>query len=280
MPRDRRQGWVWAKMSGHVNEKNVCELFNDKKYCKQFAEALSIPAIQSASVGGLREESVSTVLGESSRGKTDLRLSCENGQHFNFSIKKSLAGQVFLITIDHFILGFEKQFNVTIPNDVKTAIELFWGSHESVPDIIQSVGTSPEYELRKHRLTACTLKEYDAKLYDSLLNWFKDNVGLLADFCFSKGLVSDERLWADYVWYINKVGENEVDRIIPIKEIISACEENKDLVCYGTMNNGTTIQLPFGFVQWHSPRRVIPGCIQFHHQYQALTNILKNDKHL
>ena len=122
MPRDRRQGWVWAKMSGHVNEKNVCELFNDKKYCKQFAEALSIPAIQSASVGGLREKSVSTVLGKRSRGKTDLRLSCENGQHFNFSIKKSLAGQVFLITIDHFILGFEKQFNVTIPNDSKRLI--------------------------------------------------------------------------------------------------------------------------------------------------------------
>lgn len=276
MQRNRRQGWTWAKISGHVNETNVCELFYDKKYREQFAEALSIPAIQSASVGGLREDSVRTVLGESSRGKTDLRLLCKNGQQFNFSIKKSLAGQVFLITIDHFISGFEKQFNVTIPNDVKTAIQLFWGSHESVTDIIQSVGTSREYEMRKHRLTACTLKEYDAGLYDSLLNWFKDNIGLLADFCFSKGLVSDDSLWADYVWYINKVGENEVDRIIPVKEIISACEENKDLVCYGTTHNGTSIQLPFGFVQWHSPRKVIPGCIQFHHLYKKLIKILQD----
>lgn len=277
MKRNRSQGWVWAKISGHVNEKKVCELFNDKEYCKRFSEVLSIPAIQSASVGGLHEKSISTVLGGSSRGKTDLRLLCEGGQHFNFSIKKSLSGQVFLITIDHFISGLEKQFNVSIPDDVKTAIQLFWGTHESVSDIIQSVGTSREYELRKHRLTACTLREYDIKLYDSLLNWFKNNIGMLADFCFSKGLVSDSSLWADYVWYINRVGENDVDHIIPVEEIISACEENKELVCYGTRFNGTTIQLPFGSVQWHNPRKVHPGCIQFRHQYQALIQILKND---
>ena len=276
MQRNRKQGWAWAKMSGHVNENSVCELFNDKEYRKQFAEALSIPRIKSASVGGLCEESVNTVLGDKSRGKTDLRLLCEGGSHVNFSIKKSLSGQVFLITIDHFISGFEKQFNVSIPDDVKTAIQLFWGSHESVTDIIQSVGTSREYELKKHRLTACTLKAYDINLYDSLLNWFKDNIGMLADFCFSKGLVSDSSLWADYVWYINRVGENDVDHIIPVEEIISACEENKELICYGTRFNGTTIQLPFGFVQWHSPRKAIPGCIQFHHLYQLLIKILKN----
>lgn len=44
---------------------------------------------------------------------------------------------------------------------------------------------------------------------------------------------------------------------------------------YGTKNGGSTIQLPFGFVQWHSPRKVIPGNLQFHHSYDKMIELSK-----
>lgn len=52
------------------------------------------------------------------------------------------------------------------------------------------------------------------------------------------------------------------------------CMENKAF--YGTRTGGSTIQLPFGFVQWHSPKKIIPGEIQFHHKYNEIINFLKD----
>lgn len=39
---------------------------------------------------------------------------------------------------------------------------------------------------------------------------------------------------------------------------------------------GTTIQMAFGFVQWHSPQKTIPGCIQFHHNYNKICTAMDN----
>lgn len=39
---------------------------------------------------------------------------------------------------------------------------------------------------------------------------------------------------------------------------------------YGYKNGGTTIQLPFGFVQWHQ------SSMQFHHSFDKIRNILKS----
>ena len=41
---------------------------------------------------------------------------------------------------------------------------------------------------------------------------------------------------------------------------------------YGNVGGGTTIQLPFGFVQWHSPTKKIPGDMQFHHNHEKISS--------
>ena len=43
---------------------------------------------------------------------------------------------------------------------------------------------------------------------------------------------------------------------------------------YGKVGGGTTIQLPFGFVQWHSPTKKIPGDMQFHHGYEKIKELV------
>ena len=103
---------------------------------------------------------------------------------------------------------------------------------------------------------------------DSLLNWFKDNIDKIADFCFSRGLAKDSSNWAQYVWYINLLGEDNVDTIFSITDIKSAVIKHKELVFPSKQNGGSTTQLPFGFVQWHQAK------MQFHHKFEKLAEIV------
>lgn len=76
--------------------------------------------------------------------------------------------------------------------------------------------------------------------------------------------------WADFVWYKNMLGENNVDDIFCIEHICSAVRNNaQGGTYYGNTNRGTTIQLPFGFVQWHQKK------LQFHHSYYKLTELCR-----
>lgn len=96
------------------------------------------------------------------------------------------------------------------------------------------------------------------------------------DFCFSKGLAKNSTDWANIIWYKNELGENEVNEIFTINEMCAVLSKNAEQETkYGNRGGGTTIQLPFGFVQWHSPTKIIPGCIQFYHNYYKIRNSLK-----
>lgn len=210
--------------------------------------------------------------GGKTKSKTDMWLFLSNGKRLNVSIKKDPGGQVFLIGIDRFIRGFESQYHKRIPEDVVRALELYFGSAADTVDIVQTYGsTNQSLELRKHRLVADTLMAYDDRLYNALLAWFNRNINELFDFCFSKGLAEHPEDWAHIVWYKNLVGENSFDTMIYLPELAGRIPP---AAAYGTRNGGSTIQLPFGFVQWHSPRKVIPGNLQFHHTYDKVLQLL------
>lgn len=53
MGRDRATGWQHAKLSGHENESDVEQLFNDDNFKVAFSKRLGIGEIASATVGGL-----------------------------------------------------------------------------------------------------------------------------------------------------------------------------------------------------------------------------------
>ncbi len=273
--RNRAEGWQHAKLSGHENERLIAELTEqDTAVQARLLEAAHIHGchIQSVEYGGLCETDVTSVFGGKTKSKTDMWLNLSNGQRLNVSIKKDATGQVFLIGIERFIEGFELQYRKEIPKDIKRALALYFGSAEDTIDIIDRFGgPNKALEIRKHRLVADTLKGYDPGLYAGLLQWFNANIVELFDFCFSKGLAQNSSDWAQIVWYKNMVDENQFDAIIHLPDIgnrIGATAE------YGKRNGGSTIQLPFGFVQWHSPRKVIPGSIQFHHDYRKVIDFI------
>jgi len=278
--RNRAEGWKHAKITGHENEELVKELFSKKgnfqvEFLKRIRKEDCL--ITTVDVGGLKERNVESILGGTTKSKTDLKITLNDGTLLKISIKKSLAGQVYLIPIKHFIDGYEKQYLEKIPDDVKRAIELYWGSAEDTVDIIEKFGTFITYEKYKHRAVADTIKNYKLSLYEKLLNWFQSKTYELFDFCFAKGLAKNQEDWANVVWYINKLGENDVDELF-LTDDLAKClaKEAYTETAYGKVNGGSTIQLAFGFVQWHSPKKIIPGCIQFHHKYDKIKKLKKS----
>lgn len=273
--RDRASGWKHAKLSGHKNEELVCDLLKTdlptQKRLETVAKIDQNDKLVDCDYGGLCETDVASIMGGKTKNKTDLTAVFASGKTLGVSVKKSLGGQVYLIKDGTFMRGMEKQYNITIPEKVKRAIQLFWGSAADVADIIDQYSHDSAvkvYELRKHRLTAQTLKSYNQALYDSLLQWFKENIYNITDFCFSRGLALEEQDWASVVWYKNLLGEHDVDAMYNIADLCQGAEKHKEKITYGTRNGGTVINLPFGFVQWHQ------DSMQFHHKHAEVAKLI------
>lgn len=276
--RDRASGWKHAKLSGHSNESLVKNLLDtDKVYLQSLLDRMGYgkEIVVETSIGGLHETNVPSVIGRKTKSKTDLKIKCQSGREINVSIKKSLGGQVYFVRAGLFIDVFEKQFGKKIPNDVVRAIELFWAAAEDAPKIIEDYADkndkkSYNLQVRHKSLNATTLKNYDSYLYNALLKWFRDNAYELAKISFTMGAARDKSEWSEFVWYINLLGENDVDEIFHIDDICNAvCKVADTETFYGSSNGGTTIQLPFGFVQWHQAQ------LQFHHNFDKVSSLLK-----
>lgn len=276
--RNRAEGWQYAKLSGHKNEDLVkIRLDTDEVFATSLLKRIDRPHshIVRTTIGGLHETNVPSVNGRKTKSKTDLKVYLDTNEVINISIKKSLGGQVYFVRAGLFIDTFEKQFNVKIPLDVQRAINLFWAAADDAVDIIKEYGDQVitknyDQQLRHKSLNATTLKTYNEHLYDVLLQWFTDNAYALAKLSFSMGAVCDSKEWSDFVWYINLLGENNIDDLLCIEDICNTVQKvAKGETYYGSSYGGTTIQLPFGFVQWHQ------GQLQFHHNYEKLCTLLK-----
>lgn len=275
--RNRASGWKHAKLSGHSNEALAKKLLeNNADYAEHFLSRLGLESetIDSISIGGLHEQNVPSVNGRKTKSKTDMKIICNSGRIIKISIKKSLAGQVYFVKADSFIEVFECQFHKTIPENVKRAIKLFWSASDDAPLIIQRYGNqkdtkSLDLQIRHKSLNATTLKNYDETLYTSMLQWFRDNIYELTKLSFAMGAAKDKDEWSDYIWYINLLNENSIDAVFYIEDICQAAVRSADSeIFYGKSNGGTTIQLPFGFVEWHQ------GQLQFHHSYKKICKLI------
>ena len=275
MERDRRDGWKHAKLTGHKNEDNITALVRETPELQQrILQCAGKQGVEILDVidGGLNETKVQSVLGNKTKNKTDLKILLSNKETINVSVKKSLGGQVYLIAASRFIAGYEKIYNQIIPDRVKRAMRLYWGEADDTLDIASEFkNDTPKkvyaYQIKKHRLVASTLSLYDSKMAEELLKWFDDNMFNIIDFCFSRGLAADESEKAEIIWYKNTVGENNIDTMLWLPQIKDGIFAKSS---FGKKLGGSTIQLPFGFVQWHQ------DSMQFHHNYDKLTSLFNN----
>lgn len=280
--RDRAEGWKHAKLSGHENEGKIEDLVrNDTRFQGRLLSRLGFAGrkVLRVSGGGLGESHVQSVFrnGEPTTPKADMYLDLDDGGRLTFSIKKCLSGQVYLVTGENFIEAYEAHY-AAIPDPVKRGIRLFWGGAADTAEIIDKFGTRKDYENRKRRVVADTLRAYDPRLHSEFLKWFVVNASNVTDLCFARGGAKNPSDWAQFVWYRNELGETSVDSIYRISDICKAAQDTavRDTF-FGRVNGGSTIQLPFGFVQWHSPQKTFPGSMQFHHRFESVAQIVSPD---
>jgi hypothetical protein len=269
--RDRAEGWTHAKLSGHQNEEAVGLALQGDALSAFAARIGKTRQTGRVEVGGLHEQSVSCILGGTTKSKTDMRINWADGTTSNVSIKKRDGGQLFLIGTERFMKGFEANFG-PIPGKVQRALSLYIGGSEAL-SILRCLPIGDRnlrrYELRKSRLVWESLEACGGGLAESLLDWFKRNCGHLASFCFSRGLGSTPADWAEFIWYRNLIGESDLDELFRVEDLVEGSRLSPDLVKPGPRNGGSTILLPFGFLQWHQEQ------MQFHHRLRDIERIIR-----
>ena len=127
-----------------------------------------------------------------------------------------------------------------------------------------------EQELHQNRLVAKSIEESFPSVWESTLEFFNTNIGLITKLSFAKGLAKSEEEAADVIIYNKAVDGNS---IFPISKIIenAVLETKKNPVTPGPKNGGSTLQLPTGFLQMHHPKE--ENLLQFHHQYKKISKL-------
>lgn len=275
--RKRDEGWSYAKKTGHKNEELVKDLLDtDISYAYSFLQRLNLvnDRIVHTEIGGLHEPKVNSVMGGKKNAKTDLKIFTTQCQ-LNVSIKKSFGGQVYLIGAQDFIDLFEYHFHKHVPCSVQRAIKLFWAQDAEALTIIDTYseskyGKSFDLQCKHKSLNATTLHAFNLDLYNDILDWFSQNIYEITKLSFSLGAASAPSDWAEFIWYINMLGEHNVDAIFLIEDLCNASKAVAyNEVFFGTKNGGTTIQLPFGSVQWHQRK------LEFRHSYDKISSLIR-----
>lgn len=225
-----------------------------------------------------------SVFGDRTTSKTDVSVFLNKGGPIDISLKKpsTESGQVLLCRLERFLRLIELKSGSPIPQDAKWALKAFFGETDGASIVDYAPGaklTSPMIkahsqlaELYQNRLYAATLRESFPKSWASLQSWFSTNMKEITDCCFRSGMCSDksdERSTAEYVY----VGC--LDRFIPVSSITSASEGWVVRPSSKSYYKGSTILMPWGFLQVHRPgEKSGPYQVQFHWASKDIVSLL------
>lgn len=250
------------KKRGHENEDLIVASLNgDREFRSHFCCRVGRAAEEfvSAEGGGKNAKQEVSVLGGKTPGKTDVSVLWNDGTHTNISVKMNAAGQVYLVTAKNFVAAYEAQYEVVVPSKVCRALAFFIGEDSESRSILDA--TNIEIDGRKARKLAydqnCRLmfdviKNYDPLMASELLLFLHDKLANVFELSFAAGAVRDRGLWSDVLWYKNLVDDNGLDYLVSIPIVKTAIQRKlKHLVVEPGKHPGSTIQFPFGHLQYH-----------------------------
>lgn len=284
--RNRSEGWKYAKKGGHKLEEMLKKkIKNDPGFSSEFHFMVFGKAFNGeadASGGGKGAKKVPSVVGHLTQPKVDLTVKWKNGSTARISIKKSLGGQVWLVSLKNFLAALDGHYGIFPGKRVVEGLGLFIGApgFKEKIDLQKPNLKGPLHrngkslEVHQGRLCANTIIKNLPDHWNELIEWFNINIISIADLCFSKGLCKYPEDQADVLWYFDLKQEKSlgINRTIRIKDILEKLKDLKNPCSAGEKNCGTTIQLPFGFLQMHSPGET--NEMQFHHSFQKLEALL------
>lgn len=289
MARRRDEGWKHAKNSGHAREVHLASVLASNL---EFSSALHKVLYQapsfdlpSAITDGKSMRKLLTVLGDRNPAKTDIRVEWPTGNATNLSLKKSVGGQVWLVKPERFISGGDAVFGWA-SDSFEAALRLFIGPlrREEMDQLLRGRaplgprhrGTGVPLEMHQARFVAETIQRYRPSSLSDLVDWFRHYAVEVADLALRRGLLADPSGWADTLCYAVPAKENggqAITRVFKIMDLLDGISslpaERRATV--GTKNGGTTLQLPFGFLQMHRPQGA--NSLQFHHKLGSVRQL-------
>ena len=276
--RNRSEGWKHAKLDGHGNENRVAgALPSDKSFISDIG-SLNLGKTLSGKPKAIDigQTQVKTIFGDHQLPKPDIVLEWCNHVRTNLSVKKSSSGQVWLVTFERFLEIYKHHSRTEVDANAAKALALFIGGNDNLAkyrsDFLSALNASKvatpkiyEQELHQNRLSASSISRSFPVCWQELIDFFRDNIGLISELAFARGATESKEMWAEVVLYTLPDGSRS---IFSIADIASRSQlANKSKITAGPKNGGTTIILPFGFLQMHK------NSIQFHHQHASLKNL-------
>ena len=280
--RNRSEGWQHAKVSGHDNETTFgASLISNNEaqealYLAKFGVDSSMPGLGEVDVDGTKK--VPSLFEDITTSKVDLSITW-NKVSVNISLKKSVSGQVWLVSVERFLAAMAN-YGSPASADVKKALSLFIGganldsySAEFRHGISMERAVSPAnfaQEVHQQRLLAVTLSRHFSDEWFSMLDYFETNIALITKLMFAKGLARDSSDEADLIVYNNVSAEQNIFKIDELAEMAHESVQHTPIAA-GPKNGGSTLLLPTGFMQMHHPQG--ENLMQFHHKFSAVLDL-------
>jgi hypothetical protein len=279
--RNRSEGWRHAKRTGHSLESTLAKrVTEDDGFASQLQRACFGPVDATgatASTGAANARQVESVLGGRTPRKIDISVEWRNGQKTRLSLKKSVTGQVWLVTPERLFRAFEAHYDEQVPEHVKSCVRKFIGPLND-PELSYACRFSDHRDMEQHqqRLVGSTLQVSEPTSWPATLGWLQEKMPQLTELCFSKGLCGNPEDHADFVWYHTDTnaqsGNVEIYRIADIVDGVRRVPP-QDRAKVGLKNGGSTVALPFGFLQMHRPRG--RNQAQFHHDLDKVRRLVE-----
>lgn len=275
--RNRSSGWRHAKKDGHAFEDQfACEVMENPDL---FGKLRNVAGLRD-SVFPVRATTThnqvmpKSVFGDTTTSKTDVTVFMSEGDPLDISLKKpsTKSGQVLLCKLERFLRLIEIKSNKPTPPSVRWALKAFFGEtdgllitkyapHASMlGPVIKRHGV--EAELYQNRLYGSSLAASYPEEWQSLQDWFMENMAEITDCCFRSGMcadVLDERSTAEYV-FVGRLG-----RFFTVSTLVEASRGWVVTPSSSGYYKGSTLRMPWGFLQGHRPGKDEgPYQVQFH----------------
>jgi len=278
--RNRSEGWTFAKVDGHNNEEALGVILRESSELTDLIHQTLFkepePGLPIVRVDGSKH--VESIFEDSTTSKIDIALDW-GSTNAGLSVKKSNAGQVWLVSLERFLGALEIKLGNAVPDEVKLVLSLFIGgsnlgefAKEFELGLVMSRNERyHEQEVHQNRLVFETIEKIEAAALSKTIEFIRNNLGLITELMFFDGLACDHRDSATLLIY------NQIDQgknIFTKTEVLQSMNlsVNRERVAVGDRNGGSTLKLPTGFLQMHKPNGT--NLLQFHHKYDKLIESL------
>jgi hypothetical protein len=287
--RGRSEGWQHAIQDGHAFEDAFAKkIVEDRLFfenLREIAELSEGTYPVKASTTHDRPMPLS-VFGDRTTSKTDVNVFINEGDPLDISIKKPStgSGQVLLCKLARFLSLIEHKSGKPIPANVRWTLKALFGETDGMPITAYAPEAkllSPQIkrhkqqaEVYQNRLYPSTIARSYPEHWNDLKTWFSEHMAEITDCCFRSGMCDDNcdsLTTAEFIYigYLNK--------FYTVKSIVEASLTREVNYSQTGYYKGSTILMPWGFLQGHRPgENNGPYQLQFHWRGKDIIELLKN----